>query len=304
MPNEALDFLHTLFTSCTTGHLTLTAIHPDGQHATPSRHIPLHNDLALHTALADLHRANQAGWGVFFGVATRQHNLGRWRRGGQADLLELPALFVDIDLPPREALPRLQANSPPPSILVGSGGGLHAYWLLSEPTSAWTQAKQALQHLQQRLAADHSSLAQSLRLPGSTNTKPNRHHASCELLALQTMRYPLEVFLPPPANSAAQPRLNLPRVTPTTARRPFNPRVITAVELALQRDYGGYWQRNGWLGACCPCGHEHDAPGRHFAFNPHKAVGVCLGKHGTLSLTDLCDRLQINSADYGGLYRT
>jgi hypothetical protein len=80
--------------------------------------------------------------------------------------------------------------------------------------------------------------------------------------------------------------------------------VITAVELALQRDYGGYWQRNGWLGACCPCGHEYDAPGRHFAFSPHKAVGVCLGKHGTLHLTDLCNRLQINPADYGGLYRT
>jgi hypothetical protein len=296
MSDATLDFLHPLFAACSPGYLTLTAIHPAGQHSTPSRHILLHNETALRTALADLRQANEMGWGAFFGVATRRQNLGRWRRGGQADLLALPALFVDVDAPLNEALLRVRAHDPPPSVLVSSGGGLHAYWLLDEPTPDWKQAKQALTHLQQQLDGDHASLAQSLRLPGSLNTKPQRDHALCQLLELHTARYPLAAFLPATTISANRhARRPVPIAHARTQPASFadKARLIAEIEVVLLRDYGGRWQSNGWLAALCPAGHAHDAPGKHFAFNPQRGVGVCLGRHGRMVLVELCQMVGI-----------
>jgi hypothetical protein len=31
-------------------------------------------------------------------------------------------------------------------------------------------------------------------------------------------------------------------------------------------------------------------------------VGVCLGRHGVLRLTDLCRHMGIHAEDYGGIY--
>ena len=84
MHDDTKLFLRTLFAPCSDGYLTLTAIHPDGKHATPSRHIPVQNESKISTAMCDLLNANEQGWGAFFGVATRQADLGRWRRGGQS----------------------------------------------------------------------------------------------------------------------------------------------------------------------------------------------------------------------------
>jgi len=112
MHDQASLFLRTLFAPCTTGYLTLSAIHPDGNHATPSRHISVQNEKGLSLALNDLLKANEQGWGAFLSVATRRANLGRWRRGGSTDLLELPAVFVDLDVPVAEAMRRLRAHDP------------------------------------------------------------------------------------------------------------------------------------------------------------------------------------------------
>ena len=201
MHDQAFLFLKTLFANCTTGYLTLSAIHPDGKHATPSRHIPVHDETGLLIALRDLLKANEQGWGAFFGVATRQADLGRWRRGGQSNVSELPALFVDLDIPVAEAMRRLRAHDPPSSCVVASGGGVHAYWFLDQPTSDWDRAAHALQHLRQRLGSDKSSVVQALRVPGSRNSKPQRHNALCHILDLQPIHYPLARFVgdrPPP----------------------------------------------------------------------------------------------------------
>ena len=40
MNTDTLAFLEALFAPCEQGFLTFTAIHPDGQHPTPSRHVP------------------------------------------------------------------------------------------------------------------------------------------------------------------------------------------------------------------------------------------------------------------------
>jgi len=320
LPDEAQVFLKTLFAPCHDGYLTLTAIHPDGKHATPSRHISLHSDTALLTALMDLQRANQQGWGAFFGVATRRANLGRWRRGGQGDVLALPAVFVDLDIPLNEALPRLRAHDPPPSCIIASGGGAHAYWFLDRAISDWPQAAQVLQQLRQRLGSDRSCDSQLLRLPGSVNTKPARHNALCHLLELSSSRYPLATLLDTtpfkqdlrfrvetPLRSDAYSRAVRGTVSLSAGHRSslthsFNPHLIAAVQQGLESQYSGCWQRNGWLAALCPCGHQRDRPGMHFAFNPLSGVGVCLGRHGRLLLKDLCAVLGLDPVDYGGIY--
>ena len=227
------------------------------------------------------------------GVATRRTDLGRWRRGGQADLGALSALFVDLDMPVEEAQRRLKAHDPPPSCVVASGGGVHAYWWLDQPTTDWVRARQALRHLQDRLGSDRSSLAQSLRVPGSQNTKPQRHNALCHVLLLNNTRYPLKRFLQDTCPQTSQtgqtdhfPSISCPqadalkfKTSPTAQNQSdrlialnrsltcqtdhshhrlamlqsLNPRLIMAVVQQLEGQYVGRWQRNGWLVALWPC---------------------------------------------------
>src|SRR5688500_13708311 len=100
MHDDTYRFLDRLLSRCGTSpnlRLTLTAMHPDGQHSTPSRHIPSTNRSVLQDALERLESANRCGWGAFFGVGLRKTDLGRYRRGGLTDVVLLPALFVDID---------------------------------------------------------------------------------------------------------------------------------------------------------------------------------------------------------------
>ncbi|MBE2272350.1 MAG: hypothetical protein IAE80_29210, partial [Anaerolinea sp.] len=151
-------FFDALFARCTDyadDCLTLTAIHPDGNHSTPSRHIPLHDKAALHKALTDLDRANALGWGAYFAVGLRRPGLTRWQRGGAADVVILPALFVDVDDPSPEALTRLQCADPAPSCIVASGGGYHAYWWFDEPTADLQTARDLLRGLAVALHGDH-----------------------------------------------------------------------------------------------------------------------------------------------------
>jgi hypothetical protein len=116
-------------------YITLTAIHPTHGYPTPSRHIRLSDTDELQHILEKLLQAHQMGWGTYFAVGLRRGNLGRYRRGGVADVVVLPALYADIDTTDTATLNRLCAFEPPPSIIVHSGG-FHLYWLLHQPTSA------------------------------------------------------------------------------------------------------------------------------------------------------------------------
>jgi hypothetical protein len=324
---ETRQFLQVLYASSPTSYLTLTAIHPDGKHASPSRHIPLSDTHALMKGLDDLQVANRQGWGAYFSVANRRSDLGRWRRGGLADLAQLPALFVDIDTPLELALKRLQGCDPPPSCVVASGLGIHAYWFLESPSHNWTLAQVALNRLRKEYQADKTSVVSCLRLPNTHNTKPQRQNALCQIVRLNQQRYPLEIFLPNPREKTAQTaqtgqtsqtahfsKLAATQISQETdwshplrtsqSRQTahLNPRLVQAVCSCLVQHYAGQWKRNGWLAARCPCQHERDSVGMHFSFNPDKALGVCLGKHGQMLLKDLCQHLSIRPLDYGGLY--
>ena len=127
MHSDMLEFIDLLYRHCTrlypSNFLTFTAIHPDGQHPTPSRHILLNDRIALLDALQRLSDTNEMGWGAYFAVGLRQPGLTRWKRGGATDVVALPAFFADIDHPTNAMLTKLRTTLLQPSIFAHSGGG-------------------------------------------------------------------------------------------------------------------------------------------------------------------------------------
>jgi hypothetical protein len=309
MHPDTLAFLDVLFQRCVSlrscARLTFTVIHPTGQQPTPSRHIPLDNRAVLLDTLQRLCDTNRMGWGAYFAVGLRKPGLSRWKRGGSAEVVALPAFYTDIDDPTDATLLNLRGAQLPPSVIVHSGGGYHAYWLLDEPTSDLHMARQVLQGLARAFGGDGLSPAQSLRLPGTVNHKPERGGAVCRLLKLSDRRYHLSdfrSFIPStPCPTARQSTLE---TAYSAGSRTLNIALIHAITAVLYRNYAAREQRQSeWLAALCPCGHSRDSPGAHFFFNPIIGCACCHGRHGTLRLTDLCSILGIDAATYGGVYR-
>lgn len=265
-------------------------------------------------ALDALLKANALGWGAYVAIGLRRPGLTRYRRGGNADVVALPALYVDLDDHTPDALARLTTFSPLPSCIVDSGGGYHAYWWLTEPITNFVQAGQCLQALRHMLQSDRVSIAQSLRLPGSVNTKPERHNALCHVITMSDKAYTLNDFahLLPIRNlqsgNAQKPCITVQslhtvhRKASARSGRTLNPDLIQAVSDRLRQEYAGYVKRNGYIAALCPCGHAHDRPGQHFNFDPLRGIGVCFGRHRRLLLREICQKLYMYPADYGGIF--
>ncbi len=298
MSTETLDFLKALFAPCEQGFLTFTAIHPDGQHPTPSRHVPVGDPACLTRTLDRLNAANEQGWGAYVAVATRKTNLGRWRRGGLDDLLALPALFADIDRSPEIVLHELRNFRPAPSCIVASGRGVHVYWLLATPTQDMRQAKHVLRGLAAALHGDVMSPAQSMRLVGTRNTKVRAGGAPCRLLEFHPeRRYSLDDF----AQYATLPRKTRSH-SPRQTTGELNPRVVDALAALFLAH--GYKSRGPWLNGPCvyPKHHRHGDAHPSFGYNTATGYAYC---HvcGTLLTKDLCDVMGIDPMALGGLMK-
>jgi len=244
----------------------------------------------MHEAFARLDEANALGWGAYFAVGLRRPGLTRWKRGGAADVVALPALFVDVDDPSPDVLKRLQCTDPRPSCIVMSGGGYHAYWWLDEPTTDLNTARLLLHGLAARLGGDKLSVAQSLRVVGSVNNKPSRDNALCRLVELHDHRYALHDFaasLPRPKPSAAPPH----RIQSTTSYVPSADLIARVASTLMQ--HGGRL-RGDWVNGACPFPERHKHGDRQpsFGFNTRTGYGYC---HvcGTLLLKDLYSALRI-----------
>ncbi len=155
---------------------------------------------ALNRAVA-LNR--ESSYGLYFAPCLRSQKQGK----AEAAAL-LPALWVDLDCDNdatcrAEALAKLHTFNPPPSAVIDSGGGLHAYWFLAESVSlveeaARIQAAGILRGLFSVLDGDPQyvkSVASVMRLPGRINTKPERVGVGVMLVELHAdRRYPLSEF--------------------------------------------------------------------------------------------------------------
>jgi len=305
MPDERHDFFDHLFARCAAYQqtmFTLTAIHPDGKHPTPSRHVRLDDATALQDALTRLDAANAMGWGAYFAVGLRRRGLTRWKRGGAADVVALPALFVDVDDPSSDALTRLQGAQPSPSCIVFSGGGYHAYWWLDEPTAELETARRLLRGLGAALHGDSLSVAQSLRVPSTINTKPQRHHVLCHLIDLNERRYALRDFASFLPISSSLNRGERPRLL--TSATPYPPNADLVVRVTDELIRRGCKWRGDWLNGGCPFPEQHKNGDQHpsFGFNTRTGYGFC---HicGTLLLKDLYAALNVRPSDYGGMAR-
>ena len=160
-----------------------------------------------------LRRRNAAGGHIFFGVNPRRYY------GGTKDAVHAcRVIWVDLDqVMPEEAAFRWQKVLPDPSLLVDSGHGVHAYWLLDEPWDVSTvKSLQEFEGLLQGLYADLGAdatqdVSRLLRLPGFVNFKAPP--APCRLLVCRPeLRYPRRLFdawRPEPRPTAAQNPLDL-----------------------------------------------------------------------------------------------
>lgn len=109
---------------------------------------------------------------VYFGVGAR-----RGRNGKKEHVAYIAALWADIDAPLEDACGKLAAFPLPPSAIVASGYGVHAYWLLREPFSfseleERDYAEARLRGLASRLGADSVwDLPRVMRVPDTVNHK-------------------------------------------------------------------------------------------------------------------------------------
>ncbi len=297
---ETEMFLRDMYGRCAgleqPAYLTLTAIHPDGDRPTPSRHVPLGNPWALDRALGRLTEANAQSWGAYFGVALRKAGLGRWARGGKGDLVTLPALFADLDDPDSAPL-RLGWFDLPASCVVHSGHGYHVYWFLEPPTTDFAAADRAIRGLAHHLGGDPAvSIAHSMRLPGTLNTKPGRGNVRCaieryfpdRLYSLTEFRrfmyMPVVHYLP----LASRGRWSEPTSAPDAA-------ALQELTEAVLVQLEGRPRGNGFIAARCPLPHQVDRPGGHFSYDPHSGWGRCFGKHGRFSPSELCRLLGVRA---------
>lgn len=134
---------------------------------------------------------NRPGYGVYFGVATRDP--GSVPPGNRDTVREVPALWLDNDVTPKEELrTALLSSACPPSLIVDSGRGLHAYWLLNEPAEADDGLVALLRSVAAVFAGDRAVCdpARIMRLPGTINSK-REPAVECRVIHDSGVRYDL-----------------------------------------------------------------------------------------------------------------
>lgn len=210
---DTKEFFAEIYKGCDEGYITLTLL--------PERR-------TLWFELSEIEKLEQAvkkysnKTNIYFGVCLRKRILPNNLRGKDSDISTVTALYADIDIKSKAhaetALPSSVneamefSNSLPlkPSILVNSGNGLHAYWLLNNPFKiqstndkdyissifrGWSRVLSAKAFEHGWKLDNVSDLARVLRVPGSINYKL-KNMAICEVLDLNKMKYHLTDFEP------------------------------------------------------------------------------------------------------------
>lgn len=171
-----------------------------------------------------------AGQNVYFGVGTCAAGLDQYERPKADAVQAIPALWCDIDiagaghatsaLPPDVAAAQsLLPPALPPSIVVHSGNGLHAYWLFNElwefeDSDDRDSAAALLRSIQGYIrtqAQAHgwqidatADLPRVLRCPDTANYKDPARPKQCVVISATAARYnPSDFDILPPVEAAA-----------------------------------------------------------------------------------------------------
>jgi hypothetical protein len=141
---------------------------------------------------------------VYFGVLGR-----KVRKGSKEHCTNTGVLWADWDSEHlegcttkqeqlNEVIKRIQgANIPEASMIIDSGNGVHAYWLLTERIGH--EVEQVLKAMVKALNSDSSvaEAARIMRLPGTYNVKDPLDHKLCDILSDTGMIYDIEHFTKP-----------------------------------------------------------------------------------------------------------
>lgn len=143
-----------------------------------------HND-AMELAL----RWSDVGWDVYYGV------LPRTTHGGKASDVArwTSTLWADVDAKAHGAskqasLMALVDFEIPPAVVVDSGHGYHAYWILDQFIPV-DRATTIMRGIARRIKGDHVyDAARILRLPGTQNWKDPEHPLPVRVLRFDSTR--------------------------------------------------------------------------------------------------------------------
>jgi len=192
----ALQYFFAAFFPLQQGYVEIRPFHPDGTLARDKRaFLPVADKARLARYVLSL----KNHYHVYFGVCTRTEEAKRVQRGTAQYLDALTAFWADLDskrfgglTAAKEALNRFRF---PPSILVFTGHGYHAYWLLDQPfTIEGSEAailQLGLKALQTVVLGsdDVSDFARIMRVPWSYNLKDERHPILTKVISLNETRY-------------------------------------------------------------------------------------------------------------------
>lgn len=160
------------------------------------------------------------------------NSLGRLlqKKAEKNDVAEIVALHVDIDVPAGEAqeetvvglIERVQGHTPAPSVVIASGGGVQAFWILAKGDRPWVfedlhkieSFERYSRGLEDAFSADRGPKADRchnadriMRLPGTVNIPDTRKREKGRVAALARLvsfdggEYPLSVFNAPTATA-------------------------------------------------------------------------------------------------------
>ena len=145
---------------------------------------------------------------VYFGVCPRTE-----RAGTKESIATVRCLWADIDDAHVENSDSIFRGFPAPSMLVRSGGGIHAYWVLDQELSVSSPERRSkferlLRGLYKELGSDSVTfdVSRMLRLPGGNlkGLSDGKPPLVCEVVHASDRTYPISAFAQFEANGAGQ----------------------------------------------------------------------------------------------------
>ncbi len=131
---------------------------------------------------------------IYFGVAPRND------RGGRKENIQAATcLWADLDGKhfgsKQDAYRSLESFSLTPLMVVDSGNGYHAYWLLKEPTNELARVEAINLGIAQAIGGDRTyDITRILRVPGTTNWKDPTQPKPVRLIQSRSQTYNLDDF--------------------------------------------------------------------------------------------------------------
>ena len=131
---------------------------------------------------------------TFFGVAARKNKGGKKEDVGYCRVVWLDKdIDKDGDISTEDFIAKLNGFLFPPSYIVNSGHGIHAYWLLKEPVETPEELIR-LEELNKSLARYFSTdfnvcdYSRIMRVPGTVNQKRGMERVKCEIIKEDSLK--------------------------------------------------------------------------------------------------------------------